>query len=55
MSDTTTINIRVSKEVKKYLQELAAQEGKTLSGMLREVSGDRARQILRKNNPRQSR
>ena len=42
------INIRVSKEVKKHLKELAAQEGKTLSAMLREAATGEARKVLRK-------
>lgn len=43
-----TINIRVSKEVKQYLKELAAAEGKTLSAMLRQVSIEEARKVLKK-------
>lgn len=43
-----TINIRVSKEVKQYLKELAAQEGKTLSAMLRESATTEAHKVLRR-------
>lgn len=43
-----TINIRVSKEVKKYLKELAAKEGKTLSAMLRENATTEAYKVLRR-------
>ena len=46
-----TINIRVSKEVKAYLKELAAKEGKTLSAMLREVSAKEAYKILKQYKP----
>lgn len=42
-----TINIRVSKEVKQYLKELAAAEGKTLSAMLRESATAEAHKVLR--------
>jgi len=42
-----SINIRVSKEVKKHLKELAAQEGKTLSAMLRESATAEAHKVLR--------
>ena len=47
-----SINIRVSKEVKAYLKELAAKEGMTLSAMLRSVSKKRALEILKKNKRR---
>lgn len=43
-----TINIRVSKEVKRHLQELARQEGKTLSTMLRESASAEAHKVLKR-------
>lgn len=43
-----TINIRVSKDMKTYLKELAAKEGKTLSAMLRESAATEAQNVLRK-------
>jgi uncharacterized protein (DUF1778 family) len=42
-----TINIRVSKEVKLHLKELASQEGKTLSAMLRESAVEEAHKVLK--------
>lgn len=42
-----TINIRVSREVKQWLQEQAAKEGKSLSAMLRESATAEAHKVLR--------
>jgi uncharacterized protein (DUF1778 family) len=45
---TVTINIRVSKQDKQLLKEAAAQEGKTLSALLRESATEEANNVLQK-------
>jgi uncharacterized protein (DUF1778 family) len=47
------IGIRVSRDVRRHLKELAAQEGKTLSAFLRESAVAEAHKVLKKYSRKQ--
>lgn len=49
-SEKVTINLRVSRKEKEFLQEIAVLKGQTLSEFLRVIACEKAREIL-KNDP----